>query len=153
MPLPQKIRELRTKQNLTQELLAERMGVSRQAVTKWENGQSSPSMKKLLMLAELFGVPMSELVQEDFPAKPGRRWLFPALAGLSAVLLAVSGWNILRLLSQPPRDIIGYADAPTELYVVSDAGSFWPLYLVTAAVVAATVFLGVRKGRKGEKRG
>ena len=64
MSLPEKIKELRNHKNMTQELLAERMGVSRQAVTKWENGQSRPSTQNLLTLAELFGVSVTELLGE-----------------------------------------------------------------------------------------
>ena len=44
--------------------LAEALGVSRQAVSKWESGQSDPSTTNLLALAKLFGVRPEELLQE-----------------------------------------------------------------------------------------
>lgn len=48
---------------MTQEFVAERLGVSRQAVSKWENGTSDPSTSNLLALAKLFGVSAEELLK------------------------------------------------------------------------------------------
>ena len=50
--------------NMTQEFVAESMGVSRQAVSKWENGTSDPSTSNLLKLAKLYGVSAEELLKE-----------------------------------------------------------------------------------------
>ena len=49
--------------SMTQEFVAEQLGVSRQAVSKWENGTSDPSTSNLLALAKLFGVSASELLK------------------------------------------------------------------------------------------
>lgn len=49
---------------LSQEALGERLGVSRQAVSKWENGTSDPSTSNLLALAKLYGVSAEELLRE-----------------------------------------------------------------------------------------
>ena len=49
---------------LSQEALAEKLGVSRQAVSKWENGTSDPSTVNLLALAKLYGVSADELLRE-----------------------------------------------------------------------------------------
>ena len=61
MTLGERIKELRRKNGFSQEKIAELVGISRQAVTKWEAGQSAPSMANLLALAELFGVSLDEL--------------------------------------------------------------------------------------------
>ena len=50
--------------NMTQEFVAESLGVSRQAVSKWESGASDPSTSNLLALAKLFGVSAEELLRE-----------------------------------------------------------------------------------------
>ena len=50
--------------NMTQEFVAEAMGVSRQAVSKWENGTSDPSTSNLIKLAKLYGVSGEELLRE-----------------------------------------------------------------------------------------
>lgn len=49
---------------MTQEFVAETLGVSRQAVSKWESGMSDPSTANLIALAKLFGVEAEELLKE-----------------------------------------------------------------------------------------
>ena len=61
MELGKKIRQLRFKAGLTQEQLAERLGVGPQAVSKWENAVSMPDITTLPLLAEVFGVSIDEL--------------------------------------------------------------------------------------------
>lgn len=62
MTLGEKIKEQRIAHGLSQETLAETMGVSRQAVTKWEADQSAPSSEKLIALAKLFHISLDELI-------------------------------------------------------------------------------------------
>lgn len=65
MILADKIIQLRKKQGWSQEELAERLNVSRQAVSKWEGAQSVPDLNKLLAMADLFGVSTDYLLRED----------------------------------------------------------------------------------------
>lgn len=58
----QKIKELRRKNDLTQEKLADSLGVSYQAVSKWETGVSSPDLSLIVPLARLFEVTTDELL-------------------------------------------------------------------------------------------
>ena len=62
MTLGERIKEQRKRNGLTQEKLAELAEVSRQAVTKWESGQSAPSTEKLFRLAEIFGMTVDLLL-------------------------------------------------------------------------------------------
>ena len=62
--LGEALKEHRIRCQMTQEFVAERLGVSRQAVSKWENGTSDPSTSNLLALAKLFGVSAEELLKE-----------------------------------------------------------------------------------------
>lgn len=62
--LGEKIKTYRTSCNMTQEFVAEEIGVSRQAVSKWENGTSDPSTSNLYALAKLFGISVQELLQD-----------------------------------------------------------------------------------------
>lgn len=57
------IREHRIRCKMTQEFVAESLGVSRQAVSKWESGATDPSTSNLLALAKLFDVSVEELLQ------------------------------------------------------------------------------------------
>lgn len=60
--LSEALRENRMRCKMTQEFVAEALGVSRQAVSKWENGNSDPSTSNLCELAKLYGVPVEELL-------------------------------------------------------------------------------------------
>ena len=68
MKLGQKIAELRKKSGLSQEALAEKMNVSRQAVSKWESNQSIPDIEKIVDLSELFGVTTDYLLKNGTPS-------------------------------------------------------------------------------------
>ena len=61
MTLGKRISQLRADRKISQEYLAERLNVSRQAVSKWENDLSSPGTQNLIQLSELFGVSLAYL--------------------------------------------------------------------------------------------
>ena len=65
MKLHDKIYELRKKEGLSQEALAEKLGVSRQSVSKWETGEATPEVSKLLSLSKLFGVTTDYLLDDE----------------------------------------------------------------------------------------
>ncbi len=65
MKLGKKIYSLRTNHGLTQEQLAEQLGVSRQSISKYEYGQSTPELEKIKVLAEIFGVTPDYLINDE----------------------------------------------------------------------------------------
>lgn len=65
--LSEKIYALRRKNGLSQEQLAEKIGVSRQAISKWGGGMSTPELDKLKVLSEFFQVTIDELTGEEEP--------------------------------------------------------------------------------------
>lgn len=60
----QVLKQHRTRCKITQEFVAETIGVSRQAVSKWESGTSDPSTSNLLALAKLYSISAEELLKE-----------------------------------------------------------------------------------------
>jgi len=62
MNLGETIYRLRTEKNMSQGDLADALNVSRQSVSKWENGNAVPDLEKLIKMSELFGVTLDELV-------------------------------------------------------------------------------------------
>ena len=60
--LGEALKARRTQRGFTQEYVAEALGVSRQAVSKWENGSSEPSTANLMALAKLYGLSVDELL-------------------------------------------------------------------------------------------
>ena len=75
MTTGEKIAALRRDHKLSQEALGEKLGLSRQAVSKWEADQAVPTMDNLMELSRLFGVPVDTLLRPDapFPAPPAEK--------------------------------------------------------------------------------
>ena len=57
--------ELRKKNGLSQEELADKLGISRQAVSKWERAEASPDTDNLILLAKLYGITLDELLNTE----------------------------------------------------------------------------------------
>lgn len=67
MEFNNKLYELRKQKGLSQEELANRLNVSRQTISKWEVGESTPDMEKLVAISDLFEVSLDELVKGEEP--------------------------------------------------------------------------------------
>ena len=65
MTLGEKIYRLRTDRNLTQEQLAEKLGVTRQSISKWEGDLVKPEIEKLKAMAKLFEVSLDDLISDE----------------------------------------------------------------------------------------
>ena len=65
MEIGNRIMELRKKNNLSQEELAEKVGVARQTISKWELGETSPDLKQAKELSKIFNVSLDELADND----------------------------------------------------------------------------------------
>ena len=98
MAFSQKLQEYRKEEKLSQEDLAQRLGVSRQSVSKWEQGLSFPETEKLIELSSLMSVSIDSLLKEDalptveteagtVPVK--RRWLMPLLVVLLIMAIVI----------------------------------------------------------------
>lgn len=71
MCFAERLRELRKERHLSQENLAELLDVSRQAVSKWEQGDGYPEVQTLLLLAERLNISLDRLVAVEAPEKEG----------------------------------------------------------------------------------
>ena len=69
MSLGEKIREQRKKAELSQEQLAEKLNVSRQAITKWETDKGIPDVSNLIAISDEFGLSLDELIKGDAAVK------------------------------------------------------------------------------------
>ena len=148
--LSEKIYTLRRRMGFSQEQLAERIGVSRQAISKWESGQSTPDLDKLLALSQCFGITMDELTGDrPTPGEAGPKAPAPAdapsrtafrvgvglcLAGVG--LLVVLG--LLLLLAPAAAERVSGSSAVT----LDGTGL---LFLLAAAAMAAGIFLILRR--------
>ncbi len=160
MMFPDKLVELRKKNGWSQEELAEKMDVSRQAVSKWESAQSLPDLGKILALSTLFGVTTDYLLKdepedESSPQEEDIRKAAPALRPVSSSLAGaylehrrsaakqIALGTLLCILS--PITLILLSGA-TEVYPISENLAGGLGMLVLFLMVAAAVFLFVRCG-------
>ena len=71
MEFHNKLYNLRKQKGLSQEELANRLNVSRQTISKWEVGDSTPDMEKLIAISDMFGISLDELVMDKIPDQMG----------------------------------------------------------------------------------
>ena len=70
MTLGARLQELRLRHGMSQDALADKLGVSRQAVSKWERDEATPDLDKIIKLSELYGISLDALLKEEpQPAK------------------------------------------------------------------------------------
>ena len=134
MNFAEKMIELRKQQNLSQQDLADRLGVSRQAISRWETGAVQPLADSVKSLAQVFQVSTDYLLNDDLddptplhppqPAPPQekpksarkhRKWLL-ALAALAAaaVLVLVTAAGTAYYLQWKERQPVSMYDLPRE---------------------------------------
>ncbi len=96
MELGKQIYELRKKANLSQEQLAEKVGVSRQTISKWELGETAPDIKQAQVLSQVFSVSLDELTGNDTKEVIYKKVSnTEKLAGL--IIKAIKIWGIIIL--------------------------------------------------------
>lgn len=64
-----KLKTLRTNNNYTQEELAKQLFVTRQTISKWENGKTTPDIQTLNRICDFYNIQLSLLLSEDHPEK------------------------------------------------------------------------------------
>ena len=113
MTLGEQLKELRARSGFSQEQVAERVGVSRQAVTKWETGQTIPAAENLAALAELYQVSLDDLGEdrsacvrdgEENPVLRENRTVIALSAQLGFLYALI--WGLPVLLDQGRPDLI-----------------------------------------------
>nr|WP_325185041.1 helix-turn-helix domain-containing protein [uncultured Oscillibacter sp.] len=106
------IKQAREARGLTQEDLAEKCGVSRQAVSKWELGVSVPTEENLNILEEVLGVVFEPEADKEAPAKPRNPWRTAAIALGILTLTALVSFGVYAAASNAPDTPEPRAAAP-----------------------------------------
>lgn len=137
MRLGARIAALRKRSGLTQEQLAQHLGTTRQAVSKWESDKSEPDIATLIRIGEVFQVSMDYLLLgkgnpgQDTSAERRKRWFLPCLAilviGIAILLLLPLFASMYRTLDMGPR----YTDANNYL-------TEWPMLGVVLVGILIT---------------
>ena len=76
MTLEEQIKHYRKQAGLSQEKMAEKIGVSRQAITKWENGTGTPDIANLMAIADLFQISVDELLSNEKSQKKQSDYIY-----------------------------------------------------------------------------
>lgn len=101
--LSQTIRDLRAQQGLTQQQLADRLGVSRAAVAKWESGKGIPDISNLIRMSEEFGLSLDELICGDQRVEAklasdsaAKKWHLLVIAYLVAIVVYIAYFALVH---------------------------------------------------------
>ena len=151
MALSEKLYALRKERVLSQEQLDEGLKVSRQAISKWESGQSLPESDKLLALSEYFGVSLDYLMKDsrkEEQKEPQSSEVSGVGKGLLGLVLCVGGaaclilWGLLSILIPDSAQQLGRS----SMIHLDGNGMF--LMGCAAAVIVGAVLLLKDKGKR-----
>ena len=106
MDLGKKILELRKKENLSQEQLAEKINVTRQTISKWELNETTPDIKQAKELSRLFKISLDELTENDMTTLVMQK--VSNTEKLAGLVLKVSKWLGVCFLVTLVIDIISF---------------------------------------------
>lgn len=165
MSFTENLQYLRKWNKITQEELADELGVSRQAVSKWETGEAYPETDKLIILCDKFGVTLDELVRGDIsarereekPAENANKWhIYPDEYGFKRQMdrfsaAMATGVFLILLGVAVCVAICGYSETVRltdgNLASVIAGLSAVPLLILIAAAVFLFVFFGISQER------
>ena len=154
MAFSEKLYELRKKAGLSQEELADQLGVSRQAVSKWESDKAFPESGTLIGISVLFDVSLDYLLKDDEPAaetkaavpeddcsvkETGRNKRIIGTVICIAGIVCLIVWGIVSVILPSMSDKIGESSAIT----LDGNGIF--LIVCLAAVITGAVLLLINK--------
>lgn len=148
MALSEKLYTLRRKSGLSQEQLAEQLNVSRQAISKWEAGQSIPESDKLLSISNYFHVSLDYLMKEEtqdtisekeqintsLQTGDRTRWLLGIVICIGGIVCLIL-WGLLSLFNPAASNQL------SESSMISIDGNGIFLILCIVAIVAGALLL------------
>ena len=150
MALSEKLYMLRKKSGLSQEQLAEQLNVSRQAISKWESGQSVPESDKLLSISSYFNVSLDYLMKDDEisenitaseqseeHSRTGDRhqWLPGIIICISGIICLII-WGLLSIFNPTASNQL------SESSMISiDGNGIFLIFCIAAIVVGAVLLL------------
>lgn len=135
----ERLASLRRSQGLSQEELAERLGLSRQAISAWERSQSAPDTANLVALARFYGLPLDQLLDEDHAsgARGGEATWYgsPIRAAMALSATALLSWMYYAFFASPA--MFSLADDATDLFGLTPSPALsLMLFLMESTAVA-----------------
>ena len=148
MALSEKLYELRKKDGLSQEQLAEQLGVSRQAISKWESGKAVPESDTLISISKYFDVTLDYLMKEnesisevvtdikETQTNSGREKRIIGIIICMIGIICLLVWGIVSIFMPSTSDRIG-----TSSMITIDGNGFFLIICFVAVIVGAVLLL------------
>ena len=174
MTLGARLQELRLRRGMSQDALADKLGVSRQAVSKWERDEATPDLDKIIKLSELYGISLDALLKEEpQPAKTQQTPPHPHKADWNRILTwggllgggAMAVWGLtdavgLMAYEQIASNMLSGAVNVMGVTMTGEAQSMFSQFLPTSQILwvapvaklligAALIGLGLWARKKG----
>ncbi|MCM1286493.1 MAG: helix-turn-helix domain-containing protein [Acetobacter sp.] len=152
----EKLKKLRIDNNLTQDELAEKIFVTRTAVSKWENNKGYPSIDSLKELSNFFGISIDELISDDdvqnkrlYDKEKSRKYYFCAIGCLCAAVIftmtayftKTSYFNFIGIIFSAGYIIFGFLSKPADKKV--SAKKLLVPYFISRMIVFAVVVIAM----------
>lgn len=112
------IRELRKSKNLTQQEFADTLGVTFQAVSKWENGKNIPDVGVMKIISEKYGVNVDEILEGE----KGKGYSFTTIIHVLVVLIFLTAIIIFAVKHMPKKDDYSFKDVTSACEEYKIAG-------------------------------
>ena len=139
MEFNEKLQYFRKKSNLTQEELAEKLFVSRTAVSKWESGRGMPSISSLKAISEVFNVSIDELLSSEEIIEVAEKEKKENIKSFKNIIFGIIDLMSIIFLFIPlfGKEINGYIYLVT-LFSIEEVGKY--LYLI---IIGVTILYGI----------
>ena len=123
MSISEKLKQARAKSELTQEVIAEKVGVSRQTIYSWESGKSYPDIASLMILSDVYGVTLDSLLKGDADMiqhleegfGKGKRVKYVIVSVLALMVVMFSIWASFATLG---ASLIYFVNGPTFILLL-----------------------------------
>lgn len=154
MTLSEKLFMLRKKNGLSQEQLAEQLGVSRQAISKWESGQSVPENEKMIAISNYFQVSLDYLMKDSEPQEQSsmdqttipvitskhHSWIFGMFFCILGTICLVI-WGVVSVLNSTTSEQI----SNSSMITINGSGVLLSVSVIFIAVGAILVLIKLKQ--------
>jgi len=144
--LSEKLYKLRKNSGLSQEQLAEKLNVSRQAISKWESGTAVPESEKLVTISNYFGVSVDYLLKDDEEVKGTDSIVEEKPKMIAGIIICIAGivsmviWGLLSIFSPKASDQISESSM-----ITIDGNGIFLILCVVAIIMGAGLLLKSKK--------
>lgn len=147
MEFNEKLKELRKQHNMTQEQLAERLYVSRTAISKWESGKGYPNIESLKNISKIFSVSIDELLSNNELLQAAENENKSNISKLSSLIFGILDLMALAYIFLPfygqelngyiySVNLLQYTDAPISIRII-----YYTLIIVMSLIGATEIIL------------